>query len=88
LLLGEEIGRGFFGVVLKAKYGKQNETDGWGKVMKVAVKKPQCVVTYHDLEIFLKEMRILAHVGSHKYIVSFVGAVVKGLKRSKNSIFP
>jgi len=84
--LGEEIGRGAFGVVLRANYYTKNKTDGWESKLEVAVKKPRSDVSDEELKIFLKEMRTLAHVGSHKYIVSFLGAAIDGLSKSKLTV--
>jgi len=83
---GEEIGKGAFGVVLKANYYAKHKTDGWESKLEVAVKKPRCDVSEEELKMFLKEMRTLAHVGSHKYIVSFLGAAIDGLSKSKLNV--
>jgi len=50
--------------------------------MEVAVKTHKDGVGVEEFKALLSELKIMAHVGAHDHVVSFLGAVTTEIKKS------
>ncbi|XP_028418177.1 angiopoietin-1 receptor-like [Dendronephthya gigantea] len=73
LLIGDILGQGEFGLVMKAVLTSEKSSD-----MTVAVKSVKDIATDSDRKELFKELRLMANVGDHPNIVNLVGACSRG----------
>ncbi|XP_067313076.1 macrophage colony-stimulating factor 1 receptor-like isoform X2 [Pseudorasbora parva] len=75
LKLGKTLGAGAFGKVVEATaYGLGKDDN----VMRVAVKMLKASAHRDEREALISELKILSHLGQHKYIVNLLGACTHG----------
>jgi len=78
---GNQIDRGEFGIVYKGKYGSKTVKGHYSnRGMEVAVKTHKGGVGVEEFKALLSELKIMAHVGAHNHVVSFLGAVTPEIK--------
>ncbi|KAI5694917.1 hypothetical protein M8J75_007690 [Diaphorina citri] len=78
LILGEVLGQGEFGVVVKGLLGDGPTEGASGQAaMEVAVKMLKANADAKTYDKFLKEINLMKDVGKHDHIVSFIGCCYK-----------
>ena len=79
LLLGDSIGEGHFGKVVKAKMIKKDDD----KKMTVAIKILHSNPQRNEVENLMSELKIMIHLGSHRNIVNVLGACTTQLPKQE-----
>jgi len=73
---GNGIDQGEFGIVYKGKYGSKRVKSHYSnRGMEVAVKTHKGGVGVEEFKALLSELKIVAYIGTHNLVVSFLGAV-------------
>jgi len=77
---GEKIGSGNFGLVHKGSLTSRYITlNAVGKP--IAIKVPKQDLEVEVFKNVLREVKIMAHVGSHENVVCFIGACTENIRR-------
>lgn len=83
--VGEEIGRGNFGIVykgrLRGRSSRMNVVSSSEEMAEVAIKTHISKVGVTEFKALLSEVKILAHVGKHPHVVSFIGACTENIRK-------
>jgi len=84
IIKGEELGRGEFGVVYKATVNSQEFHPLLQGIHEVAVKTNLSNMGIEEFKNLLREVKIMAHVGSHPCVLSFIGAFTQHIRKRKD----